>query len=163
MAEVWSTVNLISDAKAASVALAHLRRVLPAELNENEEVTSALENLESKVSGLLSIIIVHQSMIPLRYSEAFSATQFLSSEPTAPVRNLVGYAHEMLWDQIPLHAMMNTYKLKAAELSKGDNESSRNVKIYALYYTKALWAPPGTSSRTWCQMLDISQDKMLDK
>ncbi|KAJ7113956.1 hypothetical protein C8R44DRAFT_881520 [Mycena epipterygia] len=132
MAEVWSTVDLSSDAKAASVALAHLRRVLPDELSENEEVTSALENLESKVSGLLSTVIPSSSFHP---------------NPAAPVRNLAEHAHETLWDQVPLHAMANAYKLKAAELSKGDNDGNHNDEIYALYY-KCLQLSPGPTDGT---------------
>ncbi|KAJ7113976.1 hypothetical protein C8R44DRAFT_855794 [Mycena epipterygia] len=128
MAEVWSTVNLSSDTKEASLALAHLRRVLPAELSENEEVTSALENLESKVSRLLS------------------PPSSFHPNPAAPVQNIAKRAHETLWDQVPLHAMANAYKLKAAELTKGDNDGN-NDEIYALYY-KCLQLSPGPTDGT---------------
>ncbi|KAJ7113948.1 hypothetical protein C8R44DRAFT_881515 [Mycena epipterygia] len=121
MAEIWSTVNLSSDTKAASVALAHLRRVLPAELSKNEEVASALENLESKVSGLLSTVIPSSSFHP---------------NPAAPGWIFISRG------VVPLHAMANAYKLKAAEFSKGDNDGSHNDEIYALYY-KCLQLSPG--------------------
>ncbi|KAJ7113972.1 hypothetical protein C8R44DRAFT_881535 [Mycena epipterygia] len=132
MAEVWSTANLSSDTEEASLALAHLRRVLPAELSENKEITSALENLESKVSRLLNTLIPPSSFHP---------------NPAAPVRNLAEHAHKTLWDQVPLHAMANAYRLKAAELSKGDDDGSHNDKIYALYY-KCLQLSPGPTDGT---------------
>ncbi|KAJ7113968.1 hypothetical protein C8R44DRAFT_740840 [Mycena epipterygia] len=43
--------------------------------------------------------------------------------------------------------MANIYKLKAAELSKGDNDGNHNDEIYALYY-KCLQVSPGPTDGT---------------
>jgi hypothetical protein len=55
----------------------------------------------------------------------------------------VQHAHETLWDELPLHAILKAHKSRAKELTDADEDGQHSAEIYVAYYKYLQLRNPG--------------------
>ncbi|KAF7342464.1 hypothetical protein MVEN_01835900 [Mycena venus] len=119
----WLPLDLSSRAKGLSEAVADLRSSLPAELLATNSVTkSRLELLESEIYALRNAVIPPNSF----------HTSHAMAIPA--IKQLAQRAHETLWDELPLNAILSAHKGRAKELADADEDGQHSAEIYVAYY-----------------------------
>ncbi|KAJ7906600.1 hypothetical protein B0H13DRAFT_1880478 [Mycena leptocephala] len=137
----WLPLGLSSRAKALSGLVADLRRSLPAELLGTNAVTrSKLELLESEIFALRTALIPPNSF-HASHVDAIPGFAYASS---LAIKQLVQHAHETLWDELPLHAILKAHKSRAKELTDADEDGQHSAEIYVAYYKYLQLRNPGS-------------------
>jgi hypothetical protein len=50
------------------------------------------------------------------------------------IKQLAQRAHETLWDELPLHAILKAHKSRVKELADADEDGQQSAEIYVAYY-----------------------------
>ncbi|KAJ7483528.1 hypothetical protein FB451DRAFT_1234870 [Mycena latifolia] len=125
----WRSLDLSSRAISASEAAADLRGFLPGDFFKNEVLKSKFEALESSISAFRSAVV------PSNATEG--------SHPSPAIKQLAQRAHDTLWDELPLSAILKAHKSRLEELAAADEDGEPSAEVYvALYKLLQLYHDP---------------------
>lgn len=59
---------------------------------------------------------------------------FFACTSSPAIKQLAQRAHETLWDNLPLHAILSAHKGRAKELADADEDGQHSAEVYVAYY-----------------------------
>ncbi|KAJ7483535.1 hypothetical protein FB451DRAFT_1555477 [Mycena latifolia] len=125
----WRSLDLSTRAISASEAAADLRRSLPGDFFKNKVLKSKFDALESSISAFRSAVVPSNTIEGGHLSPA--------------VKLLAQRAHDTLWDELPLSAILKAHKSRLEELAAADEDGEPSAEVYiALYKLLQLYHDP---------------------